>query len=478
MKSRPAILIAASEVFPYAKTGGLADAVHSLATALSGTHDVTVVLPMYRFISKQTHGIVALNTPMICEIGDAVYEFALYGTTRNNIRYHFVYEPQLCERDYIYGPPDGAYPENARRFGFFSRAIAEMAKKTPYDIVHLNDWQTAMAALFIAECGLEDTKTVYTIHNLGYQGIFDASELSGLGMEAKYFTSECLEFYGQINFMKAGIAFADAVTTVSHTYANEIMQPEFGCGLDGFLRVHRHKLSGILNGIDDRQFSPGSDASLFRPFFEPEGKAVNKRMLFEQLGFEDATRPLFIWIGRFAWQKGVELLMETLPLMAQYRCCIAIIGSGEPGYTNRLSSLAAAYDHVHLSVSFDETMAHRLYGAGDFLMMPSHYEPCGLSQLIAMRYGVLPIVHRVGGLADTVAGRSACREHKIGCGFVFEQMNADAFMQAFESAISLYKDHNQYVTYSAYNMAVDFSAASTARRYDTLYRSISNGRVE
>lgn len=478
MNNRPAILIAASEVFPFAKTGGLADAVHSLASALSETYAVTVVMPMYRFIPKQTHGIVSLNAPVICAVGEAMHAFALFGMTRNNIRYRFVYASQLCECDYAYGPPGGAYPENAYRFGIFSRAIAALAKKSHFDIVHLNDWHTALAALFIAEHGLKRTKTVYTIHNLGYQGVFDASERHALGIDAQYYTSDCIEFYGQISFMKAGIAFADAVTTVSPTYAKEILHPEYGCGLDGFLTKHRHKLSGILNGIDAEQFSPNTDTALFQPFSHPKGKATNKQQLFAHLGFDNEDTPLFVWIGRFVWQKGIELLIKTLPLMAQHPCRIAIMGSGERGYVNRLSSLAAAYDNVHLSVTFDETMAHRLYGAGDFLLMPSQYEPCGLSQLIAMRYGMLPVVHGVGGLADTVSDISdGCRRHS-GWGFVFDTMDADAFVQAFESALALYGDHAHYAELAAYNMAVDFSAASTARHYGTLYRSISNGRVK
>jgi len=433
------LLFAASEVFPFAKSGGLADVAYSLPKALSETFDVTVVMPLYRFIDREAFGIVPVDEEFELAFGGATYAVSLFESRYEGGRYLFVYAPLLCDRDYLYGPPGEGYGDNALRFGLFCHAIVRLAESMASDIVHLNDWQSALAALLIADGAPRQIQTVYTIHNLAYQGVFAKEAVAQLGIDPRRFTPDGVEFYGKLNLMKAGIGFADAVTTVSPTYAQEILTPAFGCGLEGYLQVHGAKLSGIVNGIDIDHFSPATDGALARPYTVPEGKAFNKARYLEEIGLDGAGKPLFIFIGRFTWQKGIDLLIDALPSMAAQACNIAILGEGESAYRTRLERCAAGRENVHFMFGYDEPLAHRMYAAADFLLMPSLFEPCGLNQLIAMHYGALPIVHRVGGLVDTVHPLSACGDIRVGgCGIGFDAPTETALLAAFDTALLLY----------------------------------------
>lgn len=475
--SRPSMLFAASEVYPFAKSGGLADVAHSLPRALNSDYAVDVVMPLYRFVDRQKFSIEALGIAFDITMGGVTYPVTLYGCRYEGVNYRFIDSPLLCDRDYLYGPPESGYADNAMRFGLFDRAIIELLKRGDYAVAHLNDWQCGLVPLLIKEDRTLSVKSVYTIHNLAYQGLFEQSTLGALDIDECYFTMEGLEFYGQLNFMKAGIAYADSVTTVSPTYAKEILGSEFGCGLEGFLRHHRHKLVGIVNGIDTDHFSPAEDSALVAPYRDLRTKAVNKRAYFKEVGLEGAQQPLFVFIGRFTWQKGMVMLAEALEQMGSHACTIAILGEGEAQYHTRLKAVAERHANIHLVFGYDEDLSHRMYAAADFLLMPSLFEPCGLNQMIAMHYGGIPVVHSVGGLADTVAGFEAFdAKSRQGYGVTFKTPEAAALAEAFEKALALYADKRRYNAIARHNMGCDFSWEESARAYRDLYEHITQER--
>jgi len=471
--SKPRLLFAASEVYPFAKSGGLADVAHSLPRALSSDWDLHVVMPLYRFVDRERFNIVALGEHFDVTMGGVVYPVELYGCEYEGLDYRFIYSPQLCDRDFLYGPPESGYEDNAIRFGIFNYAIFALLKRHAYDIAHMNDWQCALVPLLIKDDKTIQTKTLFTIHNLAYQGIFESSALKALGIDDEYFTMEGIEFYGQVNFMKVGIAYADAITTVSPTYAKEVLTSEFGCGLEGFLKYHRSKLAGIVNGIDTEHFSPSEDRALVSPYTDLTGKAVNKKAYLKEVGLKGAKKPLFIFIGRFTWQKGMDLLIESLPKLASLECNIAILGEGEATYNGELKSIAAECSNVHLEFGYDESLSHRMYAAADFLLMPSLFEPCGLNQMIAMHYGAVPVVHHVGGLADTVhTDKEFDPKRSDGYGILFTRPTERSFTNAVLYSVELYGNKRYYSKIAKHNMACDFSWKESAGAYGELYRKI------
>jgi len=472
--SRERLLFAASEVYPFAKSGGLADVAHSLPRALSSDYEVSVVMPLYRFVDRKRYGIEPMNERLDIRMGGVDYPVELHGCVYEGVEYRFIYSPILSERDFLYGLPDSGYEDNALRFGVFSYAIAALLSRESYAVAHLNDWQCALVALLVKKEKTIRTRVLYTIHNLAYQGTFEKSALKELGIDAEYFTMEGVEFYGKLNLMKAGIAYADRITTVSPTYAKEILTPEFGCGLEGFLHHHRRKLSGIVNGIDRAHFSPSNDGALDAPYSDPGGKSVNKKAYLKEVGLAGDAKPLFIFIGRFTWQKGMALLIETLPKIAALECNIAVLGEGETAYHEALKAIAGEHANVHLSFGYDEALSHRMYAAADFLLMPSLFEPCGLNQLIAMSYGAIPVVHRVGGLADTVhQERGFDPATSKGYGILFSKATGRSFYAAVVHAIGLSDDRERFKRISKHNMGCDFSWQESAKAYRELYRMMA-----
>jgi starch synthase len=468
--SKAKLLFAASEVFPFAKSGGLADVAHSLPRALNNDYDLHVVLPLYRFIQREQFNITALDVYFDVSVGGVVYPVSLYECTYEAVHYIFIYSFVLCERDFLYGLPESGYEDNAVRFGIFNYAIVELLRRESYAIAHLNDWQCALVPLLLRNYESMTTKTLFTIHNLAYQGVFSKNVLQQLGIGKEYFTMEGIEFYDQVNFMKAGIAYADMITTVSPTYANEILTQEFGCALEGFLQKHRHKLTGILNGIDTRHFSPSDDKALEQPYSDSQGKHVNKKACLKQLNLKGVKAPLFLFIGRFNWQKGMELLIASLPHIAQMECNVIVLGEGEAIYHQQLQAIANEYANIHLEFGYDESLSHRLYAAADFLLMPSLFEPCGLNQMIAMHYGTMPIVHHIGGLVDTVHDYNDY-EHASneGYGIYFVRPTQRSFMNAVHKAFKLYAERRRFNTIVKHNMASDFSWHESALSYQDLY---------
>jgi len=474
-KKRRKVLFAASEVYPFAKSGGLADVAASLPKALSSEFEMRVIMPFYRSIDGLKYNIVPLDIFYTIPMNGKEYEVRLFGCSYGGITYYFVQSPVLSERAYLYGPPDHGYADNALRFAIFCRVIVKFLKEDgDFSVLHLNDWQTALAALLVKEDASIKTKTVYTIHNLAYQGIFPYHTLREIGLSERYYHMDALEFYGSISLMKAGIAYADCITTVSSEYAKEIQTKAFGFGLEGFLFYHRSKLSGILNGIDTDVFSPQTDPFIVYHYSAGNytKKFENKKAYLKERGLKGQKKPLFIFIGRFTWQKGVDLLADVLERTAHLDMNIAILGEGETVYHQRLLRLVSKYRHIDLFFGYKETLSHRMYAAGDFLLMPSLYEPCGLNQMIAMRYGTLPVVHSVGGLKESVTPFESFSNHSTeGFGICFTEATADALYEAITEAVKLFRTA-RCKEINRHNMQCDFSWKQSAGKYAALYHKL------
>ncbi len=466
------ILFAAAEIFPFAKSGGLADMAYALPRAYEQLgHKTTALMPLYAFIDRDQYQIRSLHRSLTLNFGGKSYDVKLYACRYRNLDLLFLYHPILCDRPRLYGPPGGAYPDNDLRFAIFSHALVSLLREGSFDLLHLNDWHCALAALLAKEAR-SDTPIVYTIHNLAYQGVFPAESLERCGIGREHFRMEELEFYGQVNWMKAGIYWADAITTVSPSYAREILTPEFGCALEGFLRVHRKKLRGILNGIDYEIFDPSSDPALPSLYdsHNPRGKMQCKAAYLREIGMNERENlPLFIFIGRFVEQKGIHWIAEAMEKIAALPLSLAILGDGSESFDRHLAQRVRCAANVHLSFGYDESLSHRMYAAADFLLMPSTFEACGLNQMIAMRYGTIPIVHRVGGLRDTVhpPGSGVCGE-----GIGFDGHGPDAVVAALQTALELYRDDARLEALRRFDMECDFSIERCAREYLRLFASL------
>lgn len=460
------VLFVASEIFPYAKTGGLADVADALPKALHEHIAVSRVMPLYGFMSKTD---LCLYDNFTLELEHRNYSVRILEHKEDGIVTYFVEAPFLSETSDLYGDSHGDYKDNALRFGIFCKAVVVLALRLNITLIHVNDWHSALIPLFVKDLSLK-IKTLFTIHNLAYQGVFEQSVLERLGIDDKYFTMEGIEFYHQVNFLKAGIAYADAVTTVSPSYAKEILTPEFGCGLDGFLQAHQKKLFGILNGIDTAFFNPRHDTFLSRNYDADtlQMKKDNKEHLSHKRNIKNSHYPLFVMISRLAEQKGIALLIKTLPLLQKKKLNIFLLGDGDTALCTTLEELAAKFDNFYFLAGYDEELSHQAYGAADFLLMPSRFEPCGLNQFIAMRYAALPLVHAVGGLKDSV------HEKEIGCGqgLVYQQQNPTEFTAAILRALKLYRDKKSYRKIQKFNMQCDFSFAQSAVKYIEHYRAL------
>ncbi len=454
------ILFAASEIFPYAKSGGLADVADSLPLALSEFETLFRVMPLYSFISKEE--LITAFTQSI-KMGGSLYKLKFYKKSEDSLTTYFVEAPFLSETKNLYGDENGDYANNDIRFGLFCKAIVILAQKLKVDVVHLNDWHTALSALYIQEEKLK-VQTLLTIHNLAYQGIFGMSSLKRLDISEKYFTMDGVEFYSKLNFLKAGIAYANKVTTVSPTYAKEILTPEFGCGLDGFLRYHKTKLSGILNGINAVVFNPKSDANLYvnYDFKNIKNKQEHKKVFLKSTKLKGQKSPLFVMVTRLVEQKGVDLLVESLEKLLAKRVNLFIVGEGSLKLVKVLERYSKEYKNFEFINAYNESLSHKVYGAADFLLMPSKFEPCGLNQMIAMRYGAIPIVHAVGGLKDSV-------KNDIN-GIVYKKQTQKALLQAVNKALKLQQNSKKFKEMIISNMKQDLSFRKSALAYLKLYK--------
>jgi starch synthase len=474
------LLFTASEVFPLVKTGGLADVAGSLPAVLASEGvDVRILLPAYQSILQGAGELSLAGEMELGSTGVRILEAALPGT---GITTWLLQHPTFSDRpgNPYHDEHGNPWPDNADRFMLLSRLAAAIATgDTPLDwrpdILHCNDWHTGPAIALAHRSGGRP-KTVFTIHNLAHQGLFDRATFDRVGLPAELWDDGSLEFYGQCSFMKAGLVFADHITTVSPTYAREICEAPGGMGLEGLLRHRRAHLTGILNGIDPEVWNPGTDPYLDHHYDADSlhGKRRNKTALQGALGLEQCQdRPLIGLIGRLTRQKGLDLVLPVLGEILDLPAQLVILGTGEPYYEHELGAQSAAHPGAMAVVlAYNEALAHRIEAASDLFLMPSLFEPCGLNQLYSLRYGTLPLVRAVGGLADTVVDADADnRAAGAATGFAFAEPSPEALLATVRRAVDLWQDGVGWAQVQATAMGQDFSWQQSARRYLELYRS-------
>ncbi len=478
------ILFAASEGLPFSKTGGLADVVEALPKALAAMgHDVAVVLPRYRGTQASSVILPSLAIPM----GDRLrFPAVADGTVVAGVRYFFVDDPEYFDREQLYAAQGKDYPDNAERFAEFSKAAIELAKQVwPPEVIHCHDWQAALVpallrTLYARDPQLRAVPVVFTVHNLGYHGLFPREVLARLGLPESLFHMDALEFYGKVNYLKGGLVFADLLTTVSRKYAQEIQTPEYGHGLDGVIRKRAEHLRGILNGVDYSAWSPEHDTLIAAPYSAKDlsGKRVCKKDLLEQfkLPAGELGRPVVGIVSRFADQKGFDLIAQVAGELLKQNLAIVALGTGEPKYELLFRELAARFpEKVGVKVAYDNTLAHKIEAGADMFLMPSRYEPCGLNQIYSLRYATVPVVRATGGLDDTIepfdpgTGR--------GTGFKFEAYEGRALLDCLRQALAVYKDEKAWRKLQANGMAKDFSWKVSAIEYVRLYEDARKVRI-
>lgn len=490
------IVMAASEAVPYVKTGGLADVAGALPIEFAKLgHAVTLILPRYRGFQPDGRSFRNLGSVRVQTSGgyaDVGLEEDLIpvGGGGRSVRVVAVRYDPYFDRVGLYQGPEGDFKDNLDRFAFFSRAIVEVvallgnSAGEPVHILHLHDWQTALAAVYlkVAERDralLRDVRTLLTLHNVGYQGIFPGQQFSETGLPVGLFAPSGLEFYGSVNLLKGGIVFADAVSTVSPTYAKEIMTPDGGFGLEGVLADRRDGVIGITNGIDVESWNPETDRYLAANYSRADlsGKPLCKAALQRELGLPNRDVPLIGVIGRLTSQKGFDLLAEIVPELMAVGVQMAILGTGDRSLEVRFQSVKKQYpQQIGLSLQFDEARAHRIEAGADMLVMPSRYEPCGLTQLYSLRYGTIPIVRRTGGLADTVVPyRPSTALAGKATGFLFSDVSEDSLLAAILLALKVYADQSVWKSIQQAAMAVDYSWERSARQYVEVFRRLRSG---
>jgi starch synthase len=481
-RERLRILFVASEVEPFAKTGGLADVTGALPRALAALgHDVRVFMPKYRGVERAGASLRPLVNRLPVLLGDRVVEGAVWeGELAPGVPVYFLAQDQYYDRPSLYTTAEGAYPDNCERFVFFARGaltLLPLLGWTP-QVIHAHDWQAGLLPVYLEtlyrdDPAYRDIATVFTIHNLAYQGLFWHYDLPMTGLGWDLFTPAGIEFYGKISFLKGGLGFSDLLTTVSPTYAREIQTAEYGEGLDGVLRERAADLVGILNGIDHEIWNPASDPEIPKRFGpdDLEGKAACKAGLREEMRLTDPGRaaPLVGVVSRLADQKGLDLVAAAVPDIVAAGGQFVLLGAGDEPYEREFTELARTHPGaVGVKIGFNAGLARRIYAGADCFLMPSRYEPCGLGQLISLRYGTIPIVRRTGGLADTI--REWNPAAGTGTGFVFEPLTAQACRAAVGRALAAYGQPAGWARLVQNAMAEDFSWEASAEKYVGAYR--------
>ncbi len=461
----------ASEATPFCKTGGLADVIGALPAALAHKGEqVAVVLPGYR--ENQYRGALRevyrnLYVPLAGGFTVDIFE-----TVENGVSFFIVFCPPLFDRDGLYGSGGLDFSDNAVRFAVFSRAALGVVRHLfRPDIIHCHDWQTALVPVYLHRVLRGDptylgSRVLFTIHNLGYQGLFPPGVLPSLGLDSGIFTPELMEFHGQLNFLKGAIHYSDAVSTVSRAYAREIQTPALGFGLDAYLRAHAKLLTGIVNGVDYVEWNPENDPNIAALYSVGDlpGKKQCKRALLKEYGLpaDNMERPLIGMVSRFVQQKGFDLIAAAASRIAELDLAMTVLGSGEQQYQDLFNSLALKYpDRFGVHIGYDNPLAHRIEAGADMFLMPSHYEPCGLNQIYSLKYGTLPIVRATGGLDDTIDEAT---------GFKFQEYSATALLDAIRSALAAYRDPELWRGMMRAAMERDFSWDAAALEYLDLYR--------
>lgn len=477
------ILFVASEGLPYSKTGGLADVVEALPKALRAMgHDVAVLLPRYH--ANRIHSVLISSVTLT--LGDHVrFPAIAEADPVEGVRYFFVDDPPFFDRPELYSDREGDYPDNAERFAEFSRVAIEFMKRVWLpDVVHCHDWQTALVPLLLRTQHTEDRAVrslpvVFTIHNLAYQGVFDAAVLPKIGLPDALFSVDALEFFGKVDFLKGGLIFADYLTTVSRRYAKEIQTAEYGCGLEGVIRNRGDRLVGILNGADYIAWNPETDKLIAQNYSAQNlaGKKVCKKDLLAYFQLPEGDgRPLIGIVSRFADQKGFDLIAEIADEMMKENVALVVLGTGQAEYERLFRQLSEKYpERVGVKIGYDNSLAHKIEAGADMFLMPSRYEPCGLNQIYSLRYGAVPVVRATGGLDDTI--QTFVPKTQQGTGFKFEEYTGSALLQCLRVALATYGDAKAWQAVQANGMAKDFSWKASAASYVTLYEAAKRSRI-
>jgi starch synthase len=454
------IAMIASEAVPFAKTGGLADVAGALPLALEDCgHEVIIIMPGYKCVTAAKFPMSRVSKDISCSV------------IGKKMKVYFIENGLYFNRDGLYVDKNGDYKDNLERFAFFCRRALDLLKEINFaaDIAHLHDWQSSLAAVYLknlyaGEPFYNRMKTILTIHNLGYQGIFPKDDFAKLGLDWGLFDISGLEFYNRVNLLKGGIIFSDFINTVSPTYALEIRGKEFGFGLDGLLNQRKDALSGILNGIDYSIWDPGTDKFIKRNFSRAtiKDKACNKTELQKICGLPvDNAIPVLGIVSRLAEPKGFDLIAEGLTQITKMGAQLVILGTGNLKYHKLLTAQALKYPKViSLNLRFDDPLAHKIYAGSDIFLMPSSYEPCGLGQMISLRYGTIPLVFKTGGLADTINKDN---------GFVFSKHTKDDLLKSIKQCLAAFKDKGKWNALMNNAMGCDFSWGASAKRYSQLY---------
>lgn len=444
---------------PFAKTGGLADVAGSLPIALEEEGmEMAVVTPAYHTTSRKENP----------------------ATIGKKTKVYFIEHRSYFSREGLYGDRFGDYLDNLERFSYFCRQSLELLKEIRFkpDLIHCHDWQTALIPVYLKTLYRTDsffnrTKAILTIHNMAYQGVFPGGEFSKIGIGPEWFTVEGLEFFGKVNLLKGGIQFADVVTTVSPTYAKEIQTPEYGCGLEGVLIARERQVIGILNGLNHQQWNPEKDPCIIKNYSVAtlDKKIENKLNLQKNGGLSvDKEIPLIAMISRLVDQKGFDLVAEIIEDLCLKLGQLVLLGTGGHVYHQLFERVQKKFcNRAAIYLKFDAALAQKIYAGADFFLIPSRYEPCGLGQMIALRYGTIPIVRKTGGLADTVKD---FEQTPLGNGFVFEEYSSKALYQAVERGIKAFQDKQRWKKLVQRAMGCDFSWKNSAREYISLYKLI------
>jgi len=477
------ILLAASEVAPFAKTGGLADVAGALPKALKALgHDIRVVLPKYRMVDTAEHGLRRILPVLSVPIAGTVETGAVWEGAIGSVPAYFIQQDDYYDRDGLYQVAGKDHPDNAERFAFFSRAVLELTRALGFSpsVYHCNDWQTALVPTYLrttyrGDPEFEAAGVLFTVHNLGYQGLFKPATLAVAGLPPELFNPFGVEFYGKVNFLKAGLIWSDLINTVSRKYSQEIQTEEFGHGLDGVLRSRGQDVYGILNGIDYEEWHPSRDPLIAAHFSRDDlaGKAACKADLQRSFGLAGRPDvPLLAVISRLAAQKGIDLIAEVMDAMLELDTQFVLLGTGEPALEKAFEAAKARHpSRVGLKLGFDVTLSHKIEAGADIFLMPSRYEPCGLNQMYSLAYGTIPVVRATGGLDDTIQPFDLATG--AGNGFKFVEASAAALLAAVRQAVALYRSPDQRRRLVLNGMACDFSWARSAKAYDSLYQVIA-----
>ena len=476
------ILFVASEALPYAKTGGLADVIEALPRALVKLgHEVAVFLPRYRDVKPSS---VVLPSVTISQ-GTRLRFPSIGGSLHRGVRYFFLDDPFYFDRDGLYADRHRDFPDNAERFTEFSRAALELAKQVWLpDIFHCHDWQAAMVPVLLRspygdDRVLGNIPVVFTIHNMGYHGLFPRDVLQRAGIPSELYFPGGIEFFGNVNFLKGGLVYSDYLTTVSRKYAQEIQTSEFGFGLEGVVRTRAERLVGILNGVDYSVWSPDRDALLPAKYSAANmaGKQACKEKLLDELKLakDNPHRPVLGIVSRFADQKGFDLIASIIRELLYEDVLLAVLGTGDRRYEDMFRALAKDFPgRVGAVISYDNRLAHLIEAGADIFLMPSRYEPCGLNQIYSLRYGTVPVVRATGGLDDTID--SFDLEHGTGTGFKFYDYDRGALLHAIRQALHSYSNDGVWKRIQLNGMAKDFSWNTSAAEYAKLYEAARAAR--